>query len=282
MSSTLDVIVSNSNPQLYYGYSLDQSTIIKAVAPSTPGTYKIVITMNRALGCNAITSTGDEIWSASGGSSTGNTCPTSGAGSIPVTTITGLSANGSVSVTATLMANAVFTITITDAYGCTVIKTTNVNSEDARCFAGSSGNAKVKICHRTGISVDPCHELCVAESAVAAHLAHGDFVGKCTPGCVAPVSKPTAPIVTPVFASELTVKVMPNPTPNYFNVSITGKNNTPVTVRVMDIYGRLVQLDQKIGANSTLRLGQKWAGGTYLVEVIQGDERKVVKVIKAN
>jgi hypothetical protein len=122
----------------------------------------------------------------------------------------------------------------------------------------------------------------VDNDAVAEHLAHGDFLGKCTANCVAPATKPAAPVAAPIFASELTVKVMPNPTPNYFNVAITGKNNNPVTVRVMDIYGRVIQLDQKIAANATLRLGQKWAGGTYLVEVMQGEERKVVKVIKAN
>ena len=75
---------------------------------------------------------------------------------------------------------------------------------------------------------------------------------------------------------------MPNPTVSYFNVLITGKNNIPASVRVIDIYGKLMQLDQHITINSTLRLGQKWTKGTYFIEVWQGEERKVVKVIKAN
>jgi hypothetical protein len=85
-----------------------------------------------------------------------------------------------------------------------------------------------------------------------------------------------------VLPTELTVKVMPNPTPAYFNVLITGKNNSLVTVRVVDIFGRVLQLNQKIAANSNLQLGHKWSGGTYFVEVMQGNERKLVKVIKAN
>ena len=50
--------IVNTNPQLYYGYSLDQSTIIKVTPSGGVGPYKIVITMNRVLGCNAVTSTG--------------------------------------------------------------------------------------------------------------------------------------------------------------------------------------------------------------------------------
>jgi hypothetical protein len=74
---------------------------------------------------------------------------------------------------------------------------------------------------------------------------------------------------------------MPNPSPNYFNLNIKGKNATPVTVRVMDIYGRTIYLNEKIGAFETLRVGEKWINGAYLVEVMQSGERKVIKVIKA-
>jgi hypothetical protein len=73
---------------------------------------------------------------------------------------------------------------------------------------------------------------------------------------------------------------MPNPSSAFFNVIIKGKDESPVTVRVMDIYGKVIQLNRNIGASSTLRLGDKWASGTYFVEVMQEAERKVLKVIK--
>jgi len=37
-----------------------------------------------------------------------------------------------------------------------------------------------------------------------------------------------------------------------------------------------------VAANAVLRFGDGWAGGIYFVEVIQGAQRKLVKVIKAN
>src|SRR5690606_7920841 len=90
---------------------------------------------------------------------------------------------GSLSVKAGLMSTGIFTATVTDANGCTKTYTTTIYAEDVRCFAGNSGNAKVKICHQTN---NGCHEICVDASAVAAHLAHGDFLGTCTSNCIAP------------------------------------------------------------------------------------------------
>ncbi|MCW3094059.1 MAG: Por secretion system C-terminal sorting protein, partial [Ferruginibacter sp.] len=288
VGTTLGVTVTNSNPQLYYGYSLDQSTIITGTPTGGTGPYKIVITMDRPLSCNVITNAGDEVWTGGAGTTTsaGTTCPASGSGSIPVSTAASVNSGSSYSVTATLIKNAVFSITITDFYGCSVNKTTTVYSEDDRCFAGNSSIVKIKLCHKTGNPNDPCHELCVDQSAVAAHLAHGDFLGACTANCVAPPRPPASraaiPLTTTNTARELLVNVMPNPTTTFFNVIIKGRDASPVTVRVMDVYGRLIQLHEKIGAFSTLQIGDKWPGGTYFVEVLQGGERKVIKVIKAN
>jgi len=38
---------------------------------------------------------------------------------------------------------------------------------------------------------------------------------------------------------------------------------------------------EKIAANTVLRVGHKWASGAYFAEVIQGDQRKIVRIIKA-
>jgi hypothetical protein len=40
---------------------------------------------------------------------------------------------------------------------------------------------KVTICHRTGSSKHPFRAIRVSQNAVAAHVAHGDHVGPCTP-----------------------------------------------------------------------------------------------------
>lgn len=79
---------------------------------------------------------------------------------------------------------------------------------------------------------------------------------------------------------DLKVTVLPNPTSTYFSLKIESKYNTPVNLRVMDSRGRVVDSKSKVGANSTIQVGHKYASGTYFAELIQGSQRKVVQLIK--
>jgi hypothetical protein len=81
---------------------------------------------------------------------------------------------------------------------------------------------------------------------------------------------------------KLYVNVMPNPSTSYFNMVINSNDENPVTVRVMDISGRVIETHEKIAYSGILKLGQLWKAGSYFAEVIQGGQRKVVKLIKAN
>ncbi len=87
--------------------------------------------------------------------------------------------------------------------------------------------------------------------------------------------------VRPVI-EKLSVNVMPNPSASYFNMIINSDDANPVTVRVLDIFGRLIEVHEKITSTGIIRLGLGWRGGTYFAEVIQGDQRKVVMIVKAN
>ena len=287
VTNTLSVVPSTNNPILYYGYTGDQTATVTFKPTGGAAPYKVSITMNRILSCNAITSAGDELWVAGAGTNTNtnSTCATSGPGLVPVSTANSVALNGSYSVNVTLMSDAYIIATVTDANGCIKKDSILIQAEDVRCFAGNSGNAKVTICHQTGSSKNPCVKICVSQSAVQEHLDHGDYVGICTPTCVPPTPavKPVVVDVTTLqtASANLDVKVMPNPTTTSFNIVIRGKDKGTVSVRVMDVYGRVIYLSQKIGTNASLRLGDKWLSGTYFVEVLQGEERKIVKVIKA-
>lgn len=81
---------------------------------------------------------------------------------------------------------------------------------------------------------------------------------------------------------ELKVTVLPNPSTTYFTLKIESKYTTPVNLRVMDAAGRVVDARSKIDANSTLRIGYRYTGGTYFAEMIQGNHRKVIQLIKLN
>uniref|UniRef100_UPI00286D466C HYR-like domain-containing protein n=1 Tax=Flavobacterium sp. TaxID=239 RepID=UPI00286D466C len=278
--AALALAVTNSNPQLYYGYTLDQSTTIKGTPSGGVGPYKVVITMNRVLACNVLNSAGDETWTASaGGSSTGNTCPGSGPGTTPVSTHLTVPVGGFYSVTSILLANATFTVTVTDANGCVVSGTTNVYSEDARCFAGNSAIVKVKICHKTGNSKDPCHELCVSESAVAAHIAHGDYIGACLANCTDPVVH-TKHIEVEEAAKVFKVIGYPNPSKNQFTVEVLSDSNDKVEVAVYDMLARLIRRFESDSKSSPIRFGEDLPSGEYLTVVKQGENIKVLNLIK--
>jgi hypothetical protein len=92
-----------------------------------------------------------------------------------------------------------------------------------------------------------------------------------------PKEKETQPAAANLYAN-----VMPNPTVNYFNLVISSNDANPVKVRVIDMFGRLVESYEKITSTGILRLGHTWGGGTYFAEVIQGDKKKIVKMIKTN
>jgi hypothetical protein len=275
---------------------LDQSSIIKGIPSGGVGPYKVIITMSkldmssRILSCNVISSSGDESWTASLGApassttsaSIGNACPGSGPSLMaPISTATNVPVGGSYSVTATLMANARFTITVTDAIGCIVSKTTDVYSEDDRCFAGNSGNAKVKICHRTGNSNDPCHELCVDQSAVQAHLDHGDYIGSCLPLCATPtihtkIAKLEKKFVEP---TPFDVIAYPNPTDHQFTFIVEGGSNEIVEILVYDSLGRMVKhIDNSDGQQ--IKFGEGLPSGSYIAIVSQGINQKTVRLIK--
>jgi hypothetical protein len=75
-------------------------------------------------------------------------------------------------------------------------------------------------------------------------------------------------------------KVLPNPSSNRFTLHLSGGTNEPIQLRVTDILGRVVE-GRKLGAGAqTVQLGESWRNGTYILEVIQGTERKTMQLVK--
>jgi len=80
----------------------------------------------------------------------------------------------------------------------------------------------------------------------------------------------------------LSIKVLNNPGRNYFTLNIQTNNSEKINVRLFDIYGRIVETKNNLSGSQQLRVGDKLIAGIYLVELTQGKQVKLVKLIKMN
>ena len=95
---------------------------------------------------------------------------------------------------------------------------------------------------------------------------------------------PKKPVITAPHTGndKFEVKLYPNPviSGNRFNVIVSSQSMEPVTVRVMDLNGEVIMYIPVMLKNGNVDMGSNFIGGTYFVEVKQGVNRKIVKLIK--
>lgn len=82
------------------------------------------------------------------------------------------------------------------------------------------------------------------------------------------------------FGHKFECKVMPNPSKDYFTIQIKSASNENITVNLLDINGKLISKLTAFYKNQSIRFGDNLRPGVYLVEVMQGTQRKIVQVIK--
>ena len=78
------------------------------------------------------------------------------------------------------------------------------------------------------------------------------------------------------------VKVYPNPSSTDFSIQVMSSSNVPISVRVMDVSGHVLNVNTAVMKGATYKLGSELRGGTYFAEVTQGVNKQVVKLIKLN
>lgn len=181
-----------------------------------------------------------------------------------------------------------FTVLVTNNFGCTTTSKITICVRDIR-VPGAKGKGKVYLCHLPPGNNQNPQTLEISVNAVASHLSghSGDRLGSCATAACAE-SAPTVIGTTAtsfskaeeVVADDLKVVVMPNPTSTYFTLKLVSKSDLPVNIKVVDAAGRLVEGKAKQAANSTLQLGHNYATGNYFAEFIQGNQRKVVQLMK--
>lgn len=179
-----------------------------------------------------------------------------------------------------------FIATITNASGCSVqTPATAICVRDIR-VPGSNG--KVYLTHVPPGNNDNPHTLALDVNAVATHLLNhkNDYLGSLNQApCNSSLNTTTATAdKTSLSATEevsgLEVTASPNPTATFFTIRISSRYEHPVTIVLTDQSGRTMETKPNLQPNSTVQLGHNLLNGSYYAEIIQGNRRKVIKLIK--
>jgi ELWxxDGT repeat protein len=90
-------------------------------------------------------------------------------------------------------------------------------------------------------------------------------------------------IVREVSATEnkkFNVSAFPNPTGSYFNLKVETASDEKMSLRIMDISGRVIEERQNILPQEIVRIGARYFSGVYMAEIRQGQNKKVIKLVK--
>ena len=170
----------------------------------------------------------------------------------------------SITVSPTVTTN--YSVTVQDQNGCpgsgTATKTVNVVN-----VSGGNKGDKIVVCHHG-------NSLTIGSPGVADHLLHGDMLGSCE-------SNPGRVRSTGVLETGLAIRVLGNPSPNYFDIQIRG-NAGNIRLTVYDHLGRVIERKSSLPSNQMVRIGGSYHSGIYLVEIVEGTHKQTFKLVKAN
>ena len=76
------------------------------------------------------------------------------------------------------------------------------------------------------------------------------------------------------------VMTYPNPFNNGFNLYILSASNDEIKVNIYDMLGRVAETYRNVTEET--QIGITLADGMYTAEVVQGDNRRMLSIIKSN
>ncbi|QCR23597.1 T9SS-dependent M36 family metallopeptidase [Pontibacter sp. SGAir0037] len=153
-----------------------------------------------------------------------------------------------------------FTVTAVNEAGCTRTAAVTISVIDVRDVKGNGNNVKVFICHNGKMQS-------VGASAVADHLAHGDYLGSC--GATYTVS--SAATAEGGLLQDAAVTSYPNPFSEDATISFTAQESGFASLKVYDVTGRLV---------ATLFEGNVEAGASYSETFTSGNKKSGVYIYR--
>jgi hypothetical protein len=154
-----------------------------------------------------------------------------------------------------------YTLTITDANGCSASTDIEVEVVDVAC-GNNPYRPKVKICHNG-------RTICVSQRAARWYLRRGALLGSCND-------------TDQIFISNL--RAYPNPFRKNLNIRLTTNNDAEVKIAIFSLYGNKVfQKEEQLSEGQSVlnyNLGHLRHGVYYLKVFVNGELKKVRVLIK--
>jgi hypothetical protein len=169
----------------------------------------------------------------------------------------------SITVSPTVMTT--YSVSVKDQNGCPGSASKVVKVMD---ISGGKNGDKIVICHHG-------NTLTIGYTGVADHLGHNDMLGSCESN----TGRITSAIM---IEADLGIKVLGNPSPNYFDIKIGSSASNNMQLIVYDNLGRVIERKTSLQSNQIVRFGNSYQAGIYLVEIIQGTQKQTLKLIKTN
>jgi hypothetical protein len=140
--------------------------------------------------------------------------------------------------------------------------------------------------------------MCVDESAVAGHLAHGDNLGSCSNSCSTP-SISSAKVASDSNTSrenksstkenknapqdkDIEAEAYPNPFKSTIYVQVSNPDEKEISMNMFDLMGKNVPIKPLNNTPEGVHVldTERLSAGLYLLQVKVGDYSKTVKLIK--
>jgi PKD repeat protein len=143
-----------------------------------------------------------------------------------------------------------------------------INVIDIRC---GHGLKKILICHVPEGNPGNPQTLCIGPPAVPPHLEYHRY------DCLGPCSLYYRENEI-IEENDFFVYPYPNPFSNGFNLLILSTSENSVTVNIHDMLGRIVEKYTDVTENTVL--GETLNRGIYFTEIMQGENRQIIPIIK--
>lgn len=184
--------------------------------------------------------------------------------------------------------NDVYTLTVTDATGCSATDDVEICVIDVECLAGNSGKIKVEMCQIPQGNPNNAHTICVSPSAVPAHLENGCLLGACDEqnNCANVSAINQNQWTLRNNTRDLLISAYPNPTNSVTTISLSSKYEGEICVLLTDMSGRTLEqlFNGKIEKleNRTFDVNlEPFDRGIYLIHVRGSNQSiKNIKILK--